>query len=56
MDLVALAVVYSIWNVNATWPSEYVMVATPNGNGNDWGVTISPNGQWTWPTVSCSKG
>jgi endo-1,4-beta-xylanase len=56
MDLVSPAVVYSSWNVNATYPSEYVMKATPNGNGNSWGVTISPNGQWTWPTVSCSSG
>ena len=54
MDMVSPAVVYSTWNINATYPSEYVMVATPNGNGNDFGVTISPNGQWTWPTVSCS--
>ncbi len=56
VDMVAPAVVYSTWNVNATWPSEYVMKATPNGNGNNWGFTVSPNGQWTWPTVSCSTG
>ena len=56
MDLDAPAVVYSTWDVDATWPSEYVMVATPDGAGNDWGVTISPDGQWTWPTVSCSTG
>jgi endo-1,4-beta-xylanase len=50
------AVVYSTWNVSATFPSEYVMKATPNGNGNNWGFTVSPNGQWTRPTVSCSTG
>jgi endo-1,4-beta-xylanase len=55
-NLDAPAVVYSSWNVTASYPSEYVMVAKPDGNGNDWGVTISPNGQWTWPTVSCSTG
>jgi endo-1,4-beta-xylanase len=56
VDMVAPAVVYSTYNVNATWPSEYVMVATPNGSGNDWGFTVSPNGQWTWPSISCSTG
>jgi endo-1,4-beta-xylanase len=56
VDMVAPAVVYSTYNVNATYPSEYVMEATPNGNGNNWGFTVSPNGQWTYPTVSCSTG
>jgi endo-1,4-beta-xylanase len=56
VDMVAPAVVYSTYNVDATFPSEYVMKATPNGHGNNWGFTVSPNGQWTHPSVSCSTG
>mgnify|MGYP001191870220 CR=1 FL=1 len=56
VNMVAPSVVHSTWNVNATWPSEYVMVATPNGSGNNWGFTVSTNGTTTWPSVSCSTG
>ncbi len=56
MNMVSPAVVYSTSGVNATWPSQYVMKATPGSGGNNWSVTISPNGTWTWPSVSCSTG
>jgi hypothetical protein len=41
------------WNIIASWPQSNVLVATPSGSGNNWGVTIKPNGNWTWPTVTC---
>ena len=56
VNMVAPSVVASTWNVNATWPSQYVMKATPNGNGNNWGFTVTTNGTTTRPSVSCSTG
>jgi peptidoglycan/xylan/chitin deacetylase (PgdA/CDA1 family) len=56
VNMVAPSVVASTWNVNATWPSQYVMKATPNGSGNNWGFTVTTNGQQAQPSVSCAVG
>jgi len=56
VNMVAPSVVASTWNVNATWPSQYVMKATPNGSGNNWGFTVTTNGTTTRPSASCSTG
>jgi endo-1,4-beta-xylanase len=54
MNMVSPEVVYSVSGVNATYPSEYVAKLTPGSGGNTFTVTISDNGTWTWPSVSCA--
>jgi len=43
------------WNANVSGTSG-TLTATPNGSGNDFGITLYKNGNDSTPTASCSTG